>query len=436
MIAFQLAIVAGLVLLSGLLAMVELAVVSASRPRLRALADQGRRGAAAALRLAESPGRFLSTVQIGITAVGIGAGAFGGKTLTEQLAGHLMACGLSFGAAEAIGFGLVIGGITFVSLVAGELVPKQLALRNAEAIACAAAPAMAALATLATPAVALLDATTRLGLRLVGSSPDVRPQVTEDEIKALVSEAESAGVVEPEETRMITGVMRLGDRPVRALMTPWVDVDWVDVAGDPDAARAAARETAHSWLPAVRGRPEEVVGAVRTRDLLLLSPGAGAEALAPLVRLAPLVPASADALEALDRFKASPVHLALVVDEHGATLGVVTPIDVLEAIAGALSSEEQGDPPAIRRSDGSWLLDGSLRVEEAGDALGVQLPSRVGAHTVAGFLLYELNRLPRTGDHFDFEGWRFEIVDMDGRRVDKVLAAPLAVPAAPESAGA
>jgi len=195
MIAFELAIVFALVLLNGLLAMVELAVVSASRPRLRALADQGRRGAAAALRLAESPGRFLSTVQIGITAVGIGAGAFGGATLAEQLAGQLMARGLSFGAAEAIGFGLVIGAITFVALVAGELVPKQLALRNAEAIACAAAPAMGALATLATPAVALLDATTRLGLRLVGSSPDARPQVTEDEIKAYMTKCSEEGKI-------------------------------------------------------------------------------------------------------------------------------------------------------------------------------------------------------------------------------------------------
>jgi putative hemolysin len=274
--------------------------------------------------------------------------------------------------------------------------------------------------------VALLDASTRLGLRLVGSAPDARPLVTEDEIKALVTEAESAGVVEPEETRMIAGVMRLGDRPVRALMTPWVDVDRVDVAGDPEAARAAALDTSHSWLPAVRGRTEDVVGAVRTRDLLLLAPGSASEALAPLVHLAPLVPASADALDALERFKASPVHLALVVDEHGATLGVVTPIDILESIAGALSSEEPGDPPAVRRADGSWLLDGWLPVEEAGDALGIQIPSRIGAHTIAGFLLYELNRLPRTGDALDFEGWRFEVVDMDAHRVDKVLATPLA----------
>jgi putative hemolysin len=426
MIAFEIAVVLALVLLNGLLAMTELAVVSASRPRLRALADQGRRGAAAALRLAEDPGRFLSTVQIGITAIGIGAGAFGGATLAEQLAAHLMQRGWTYGAAEAIAFVGVIGVITYVSLVIGELLPKRLALRHAEGIACAAAPVMRLLAKLATPGVALLDLSTRAGLRLLGSSAEARPRVTEDEIRALVTEAESAGVVEPEERRMIAGVMRLGDRPVRALMTPWVDVDWVDVVGSADAARRVARETSHSWLPAVRERPEQVIGVVRTRDLLLLDPGAGADELAGLTRLAPLVPASADALDALDRFKASPVHLALVVDEHGATLGVVTPIDILEAIAGALQSEELSEPLAVQRIDGSWLLDGSLRVEEAGDALGVQLPARVGAHTVAGFLLYELNRMPRTGDHFDFEGWRFEVVDMDGRRVDKVLAAPLA----------
>ena len=426
MIAAELAVLLAFLLANGLLAMTELAVLSARKPLLRALADQGHRGAAAALRLAEDPGRFLSTVQIGITAIGVGAGAFGGATLAEQLAERLMRRGLSFSAAEAIAFGGVVGGITYVSLVVGELVPKRLALRHAEAIACAAGRPMRALAKLATPAVALLDASTRLGLRLLGSSGKDRPAVTEDEIRALVTEAESAGVVEPEETKMISGVMRLGDRPVRALMTPWIDVDWVDVAGSPAAAGRVARDTAHSWLPAVRERPEQVVGVVRTRDLLLLPPGAGGNDLAGLVRLPPLVPSSADALDALERFKASPVHLALVVDEHGATLGVVTPIDILEAIAGALRSEEQTEPLAVQRADGSWLLDGSMRVEEAGDALGTELPVRAGAHTVAGFLLYELNRMPRTGDAFDFEGWRFEVVDMDGRRVDKVLAAPLA----------
>lgn len=426
MIALEIAVVLCLVLLNGLLAMAELAVVSASRPRLRALADQGHRGAAAALRLAEDPGRFLSTVQIGITAVGIGAGAFGGATLAEQLAEHLMARGLSFGAAEAVAFGGVIGGITYVSLVVGELVPKRLALRNAEAIACAAALPMRVLSKLATPAVALLDSSTRLGLRLFGAPAEARARVTEDEIRALVDEAESAGVVEPEETQMISGVMRLGDRPVRALMTPWLDVDWVDLEGSPEAALRVARDTAHSWLPAVRKRPEDVAGVVRTRDLLLLGADTGSSDLGGLLRHAPMVPASADALDALHRFKASPVHLALVVDEHGATLGIVTPIDILEAIAGALRSEEQTEPLAVQRADGSWLLDGSLRVEEASELLGVQIPARSGAHTVAGFLLYEINRLPRSGDHVEFEGWRFEVVDMDERRVDKVLAAPLA----------
>jgi putative hemolysin len=425
MIVLELAVVLALVLLNGLFAMVELAVVSASRPRLRALAEEGRRGAAAALRLAESPGRFLSTVQIGITAVGIGAGAFGGATLAAHLAGALVGRGLSFTAAEAIAFAVVVGGLTYVTLVVGELVPKQLALRNAEAIAAAAARPMELVSKVANPAVALLERSTRLALRVLGPPAEPRPQVTEDEIKALVTEAESAGVVEPEETQMITRVMRLGDRPVRALMTPWVDVDWVDVGAGAQAARRRGRETSHSWLPAVRRRPEDVIGAVRSRDLLMLEPDAGPEALEALVRLAPLVPASADSLDALERFRASPVHLALVVDEHGATLGVVTPIDILEAIAGGLSSEEQRHPPAVRRRDGSWLFDGWLRVEEASDAIGVQLPSRVGAHTVAGFLLYELNRLPRTGDAIDFDGWRFEVVDMDGNRVDKVLAAKI-----------
>jgi len=430
MVTSQIALIFGLVLLNGLLAMTELAIVSASRPRLRALAERGHRGAAAALRLAEDPGRFLSTVQVGITAVGLLAGAVGGATLAEHLARNLMGRGLSFAAAEAIALAAVVGGITYLSLVVGELVPKQLALRNAEGIACAAALPLRAFSKLATPAVLVLDASTRLVLRLFGSGDEARPQVTEDEIKALVTEAESAGVVEPEETRMIAGVMRLGDRSLHVLMTPWVDVDWVDVARDPAAALAVARETPHSWLPAVRERPEHVVGAIRTRDVLLVEPGAGPEALAALVRSAPLVPASADALDALDAFKTSPVHLALVVDERGAVLGVVTPLDILESIAGALLSEEAPEPPAVKRVDGSWLLDGSLGVDEASEVLGVHIPARSGAHTVAGFLLYELNRLPETGDQHEFAGWRFEVVDMDGRRVDKVLAAPIARDAA------
>jgi putative hemolysin len=422
-VAVEITIVLALILVNAALALSELAVVSASRPRLRALAAEGRRGAATALSLAEQPGRFLSTVQIGITGVGVLAGAFSGATLATQLALWLQAEGLSFAAAEIAAFGAVVGGITYASLVVGELVPKQIALRNPEALACAVAPTMRALSKLAAPAVALLDVSTRIGLGIVGQAIDRSPRVTDEEIKALIAEAESAGVVEPEERRMLTGVLQLADRPLRALITPREEVEWIDLAGPPEAAVRAARATSHAFLPAARGSLDEIAGALAASQVLAAQLDGRPDALASLVREAPVLPESASALDALDGFRGSHVPLGLVVDEHGTFLGVLTPTDILEAIAGSLDASEP-EPSAVRRADGSWLLDGAAPLEDAGERLGIRLEADRPVHTVAGFVISELDRVPRTGDAFEWRGWRFEVVDMDRRRVDKVLATP------------
>lgn len=422
-VAVELAIVFGLILVNAALALSELAVVSASRARLRALAAEGRRGAATALTLAEQPGRFLSTVQIGITGVGVLAGAFSGATLATQLALRLQAEGLSFAASELAAFGVVVGGITYASLVVGELVPKQIALRNPETLACAVAPAMRALAMLAAPAVALLDVSTRIGLGVFGQAIDRSPRVTDEEIKALIAEAESAGVVEPEERRMLTGVLQLADRPLRALITPRQEVEWIDLAGPPEAALRAARASSHAFLPAARGSLDELAGALAASQVLAAQLDGSLDGLAALVREAPVLPESASALDALEAFRGSRVPLGLVVDEHGTFLGVLTPTDILEAIAGSLDASEP-EPAAIRRADGSWLLDGAAPLEEAGERLGIRLEADRPVHTVAGFVISALDRVPRTGDAFEWRGWRFEVVDMDRRRVDKVLATP------------
>jgi putative hemolysin len=423
MIAVELAIVLALVLLNAALALSELAIVSASRPRLRALAADGRSGAATALALAEQPGRFLPTVQLGITGVGVLAGAFSGVTLAAQLAVRLQAEGLSVGVAEVVSFAVVVGGITYFSLVVGELVPKQLALRNPEVLACAVAPAMRALSVLAAPGVALLDVSTRLGLRVFGQAIDRSPRVTDEEIKALIAEAESAGVVEPEERRMLTGVLHLGDRPLRTLITPRQEVEWIDLAGPPEAALRAARASSHAFLPAARGSLDELTGALAASQVLAAQLDGRTGSLGALVREAPVLPESASALDALESFRGSRVPLGLVVDEHGTFLGVLTPTDILEAIAGSLDAGE-AEPAAVHRADGSWLLDGAAPLDEASERLGIRIEADRPVHTVAGFVISELDRVPRTGDRFAWRGWCFEVVDMDRRRVDKVLATP------------
>jgi len=426
MLYFEIAVVGVLIVLNGLLAMSELAIVSARPARLKAMQERGVRGAAKALTLSENPGRFLSTVQIGITLVGILSGAISGATLGGRLAGVLLALGLGEGTANALGVGIVVAAITYASLIVGELVPKQIALRNPEGIAVRAAPAMSLLARVAAPVVWLLDISGRAVLWLLGQRKQGPDKVTDEEIKMLVAEAEHHGTIEADERRMIAGVMRLGDRAVRALMTPRTDVDWLNLDADEATIRKLLLETQHSRLPAGEGSVDAMVGVVQTRELLAAALAGGSIDARRHVRTAPIVHDQADALDVLATLKEADVPVALVHDEYGNFEGLVTPADILEAITGVFRSDlDEDDPVMIRRDDGSWLLAGFMPADEMADQLGIELPESREYDTLAGFLLSLFHRLPSTGEAVETQGWRFEVVDLDGRRIDKVLATTL-----------
>jgi putative hemolysin len=419
----EILIVLCLVALNGVFALSELAIVSARRSKLKAMAETGRKGARRALALADDPGRFLSTVQIGITLVGILAGAFSGATLGIKLENLLMSWGISQDAAEALGLGIVIIAITYISLIIGELVPKNLALRNAEGIACAVAPMMTVLARVGSPLVSLLDQSTKVVLRLVGQAPQPATAVTEEEIKTLVAEAESAGVLETGERQMIAGVLRLGDRAVRGLMTPRTDVDWIDLSAEEAEIKSRLISTGHSRLPVGEGTPDAMIGVVQTRELLAALLGGKPLDVRAQARKAPIIPETMDALDVLQVLRDAPVPMALIHDEYGHFQGLVTPADILEAIAGVFHSDSEGrEPYAVEREDGSWLLSGAMPADEMAEQLGVVLPEKRDYQTVAGFVLAQLSHLPATGEFVEALGWRFEVVDLDGRRIDKVLA--------------
>jgi putative hemolysin len=418
----ELLIVGGLILLNGLFALSELAVVSARHPRLKAMATSGHPGAQPALALAADPGRFLSAVQIGITLIGIVNGAFSGGAFGDTATSHLAALGLPAAWAGPVGYGLVLVTITYLSVIIGELVPKTLALRNAEGIACAVAPVMTALSAAAAPAVSLLDWSTRMVFRLLGAETASDSRVTDEEIRTIIAEAETAGVLEQGEREMISGVMRLADRSVVGLMTPRTDVDWIDAAADEPAIRARLVATTHSRLPVGDGSIDETLGVVQTRELLadLLS-GKPLDVRAH-VRKAPVIPESMEALDVLKVLRDADVPMALIHDEYGHFEGLVTPADVLEAIAGVFRADASAEPYATERADGSWLLSGAMPVDEMADKIGIVLPDKRPYETVAGFVLGHLHHIPRTGEHVEAMGWRFEVVDLDGRRIDKVLA--------------
>ena len=429
MLYVEIGIVVVLICLNGLLAMSELAVVSSRPARLKAMIDRNVSGAAKALTLGANPGKFLSSVQIGITLVGVLSGAFSGATLGERLSQTLEAAGVPDRISDWLGVGIVVAVITYGSLIVGELVPKQIALRNPEGIAARVAPAMTLLATIAAPLVFLLDISGRAVLWLLGQKGESEEKVTDEEIKMLVAEAEHHGTIESDERRMIAGVMRLGDRAVRAVMTPRTDVDWINLAWDETAIRKALVETQHSRLPVGEGSVDLMVGVIQTREVLATLLSGGKLDLKRYTREAPIVHDQADALDVLATLKESEVPVALVHDEYGHFEGIVTPADILEAITGVFRSdlEEEDEPAAVQREDGSWLLAGYMPADEMRDHLGIPLPEDRDYETVAGYILSHLHHLPATGECVDAQGWRFEVVDLDGRRIDKVIASRLPV---------
>jgi len=421
-------VILSLIALNGLFAMSELAVVSARRVRVRALADAGVWGARRALALASEPGRFLSTVQIGITLIGVIAGAFSGATLGARLTIWFMGLGMGELAAEWLGFGIVITIVTVLSIVFGELVPKQLALVEPERIACRVAPLMSLLSQAAWPAVWLLQATTHAIFATFGLRAHRDQSVSEEEMKALIAEAERSGVIEPSEKQMIAGVLRLGARPVTGVMTPRTEVQWIDLALGEDEIKAALRDTTHSRLPAGEGSIDRVIGIVQVRELMSDMLAGRKLDLRTRLHQATVIPATADALDALERLRAAEVPMALVHDEYGSFEGLVTPADLLETIAGSFRShDETAEPKAVRRADGSWLIAGAMPADEMAELLGLALARSRDYQTVAGFMLERLGHIPETGETFESHGWRFEVLDLDARRIDKVLAARVGV---------
>jgi len=423
MLAIEIAILVLLILFNGFMAMSELAVVSARPALLRSRSERGEKGATRALKLAEDPGRFLSTVQIGITLVGILSGAFSGATIGVRLGEWLMSIGMSATMANALGVGIVVAIITYVSLVAGELVPKQIALRKAEDIAILVAPFMLSLSKVALPLVWLLDISGRFVLKLLGQSADDSQNVTDEEIRSLIAEAARTGTIEVEEKQMISGVMRLADRKARAIMTPRNEVEWIDINADQEKIRETLRNTEHTRLPAGDGTIEQMLGVINTRELLTAELSGKPLNLREHVRQAPVVLDFVDALDVLKTLREAEVPVALVHDEYGSFEGIITPADILEAIAGAFKSDQdEDDVDVVQRADGSWLLPGLMPADEMADLLGITLPSDHSYATLAGFLLSYTQELPRTGTIVNALGWEFEIVDLDGRRIDRVIA--------------
>ncbi len=418
----ELLIIFLLIVLNGVFAMAEMAIVSARKVRLQQWAEAGDTKARVALELAEEPTSLLSTVQIGITLIGILAGAFGGTTVAHMLATQLNAVPLLAPYSEAIGFGIVVLITTYLSLVVGELLPKRLALNNPERIAVAVARPMRFLSKLASPAVRLLSFSTDALLRLLRVRPSAEPPVTEEEIKVLLEQGAEAGVFAEAEQEMIERVFRLGDLRVGMVMTPRtqipVEQNLRKIVASPYAA-----------FPVGRGTPDKIRGVVYAKDLLARVLTGQPIDLQAAVRPALFVPESMSAFRALNKFRETRSHLALVVDEYGGVDGLVTLTDLVEELVGDMPDlGETGEQAVVQREDGSWLVSGRLPIDELKELLGVEyLPGEEAGryHTLGGFVLTQLGHMPSVSEHFDWGGLRFEVVDMDGPRIDKVLVAPI-----------
>jgi putative hemolysin len=427
MIGTEILLILLLALFNGVLAMSEIAMVSARKVRLRQRAENGDQGARVALELAVSPGRFLSTVQIGITLVGILAGAFGGATLAENLGERLARVPLLAPYSEAIGLGIVVVGITYISLVFGELVPKQIGLSSPEKIAAFLARPLRVLSKVSAPAVFVLDGSTRLILRLLGTRPSDEPPVTEEELKHLLRQGTRAGVFEEGEQDIVARVLRLGERRVGELLTPRRAVVALDVDAPAEVNQAKIAESGHFFFPVFEGVPDRVLGLVSVKALWAGGLAGKPPDMRALLTEPLYLPEGMSALRALERLREAGSHLALVLDEYGGIEGIVTLHDLLQAIVGEMPSSVRNEPMAVQREDGSWLLDGLLSIsdlEEILDIAAADADDLEEFQTLGGFVMGRIGRIPESGDHFEWGGLRFEVVDMDGRRVDKVLVTP------------
>jgi putative hemolysin len=436
-IVLELLVLGILIVINGLFAMSELAVMSARKARLIDMAQRGSRSARTALELAERPNRFLSTVQVGITLIGVLAGAFGGATLARVLSELFDRVPLLAPYSDALGFGCVVLLITYASLVIGELVPKRLALLNPERVAALVAGPMRALSVVAAPVVRLLSASTSGVIALLGVKESKDPAVTEEEIRIMIEEGTRVGVFRLSEQDMVENVFDLDDRRAEALMTPYTEIVWLDVADSPDEITKVIARSGHASLPVCHDSLDNLLGVVHVEDLLARALAGEPLALDTALHPPRFVPENAPASRVVEMFKNGEDHIIFVIDEHGGIQGLVTEHDLLEAIVGSLpSSGQPRRPEAVQRADGSWLLDGLMQIDDLKDLLGLDtLPDEDlgGYQTVGGFIMSQLGHIPTTGARLRWGGLCFEVVDMDGRRVDKVLvmravAAPITEP--------
>ena len=437
-IFLEILIIFVLIFINGFFSMSEIALVSARKVRLEQRAAEGDHGAAQALGLTQSANRLLSSVQIGITLVSMFTGALGGATLSSHLAVLFMKPAWLAPYANVVALILVVLATTYFSLVLGELIPKRLGLNNPEKIASRVAGTMTFISKISAPIIHLLTASTDLGLRLLGASPNQEPPITEEEIKGLVEEGTQVGVFEETEQDMIEGVFRLNDRLINAIMTPRTEIEWLDLEDPSQVILDEVMRSSHSRFPVAESSLDEVVGILNAKDLLEQHLSNKPFDLLALVQKPLFVPENTPASRVLELVRQSGLHEALVIDEYGGLLGMVTLFDVLEAIVGELpASDEPSEPEVIRREDGSYLLDGLLPIDELKDLFELDdLPGeeKIGYQTLAGFILNQLGTIPSSGQHFQYQNYTFEVMDMDGRRVDKVLVTPLpAIPAAPHS---
>ncbi|WP_324073072.1 MAG: hemolysin family protein [Erythrobacter sp.] len=419
----DLAIIIALIVLNGVFAMSELAIVSAKTSALEARAEAGSAGARTAIELAADPGKFLSTVQIGITLIGIIAGAYSGASLGGPVGERLEVLGLPAKYADETGFAVVIAFTTYFSLIVGELVPKQLALRAAVPVSLVMARPMAFMARAAAPLVWLLDNSSATLIALFGLRERGEHSVTAEELQMIFAEATRSGVIEADQRQLLTGVVRLAERPVREMMTPRTEVDWIEADADTAEIRQTIEDSVHSLMPVADGSPDTILGVVKVREVLAAMVAGETVSIRAMMRRVEVVPDQLDAMDALRVLQSSEVAMALVHDEYGHFEGLVTPVDLLTAIVGTfVSDQEEGDlPQVVEREDGSLLVAGSLSADALADRLGLDYGEDREFGTAAGYVLSVLKKLPAEGEHFHAQGWRFEVVDMDGRRIDKLI---------------
>ncbi|MBV7258484.1 hemolysin family protein [Erythrobacter crassostreae] len=419
----ELFIIAGLIVLNGVFAMSELAIVSAKTATLEAKREEGSAGARIALSLAADPGKFLSTVQIGITLIAIITGAYSGASLEGPVGQRLALLGVPEDMAVQTAFVTVIALTTYFSVVVGELVPKQVALRSAVSISLVMARPMAILATIAAPLVWLLDTSSAGIIRLFGIRRGNQNSVTAEELQMIFADATRSGVIEAEQHQILTGVVRLAERPVREMMTPRTEIDWIEIEADTGQIRQTIEDSPHSLLPVAEGSPDAILGIVKVREVLAALVEGNAVSIRDMMHKGEVVPDQLDAMDALRVLQSSDIAMAVVHDEYGHFEGIVTPVDLLTAIAGNFASDkDQGDTPEIiERKDGSLLVSGSISADALSDRLGLSYPENREFGTAAGYALSVLKRLPNAGETFSDQGWRFEVVDMDNRRIDQLL---------------